>query len=168
MPMPRRQFLSAALLATMVLAGCSASDRTQPAARNRASVSTAEAELRVRQAYVEWKGASHRLGGTGRNGIDCSAFVQAVYRDAFGVSLPRTAKAMAGVGNAVERKGLRAGDLVFFKPDGYPRHVGIYLANGEFVHVSAKKGVMISHADARYWAKHYWTARRVLNYRSDG
>ncbi len=29
------------------------------------------------------KGTRHRLGGTSRQGIDCSGFVKAVYKDAF-------------------------------------------------------------------------------------
>jgi cell wall-associated NlpC family hydrolase len=151
------------LLALVAALGCSASDGAKPpSASAPPKISASEAQRRVEQAYVEWKGSHHRLGGTGRGGIDCSAFVQTVYREKFGVRLPRTAKAMAGVGTAVERRSLRAGDLVFFKPDGYPHHVGIYIGDGDFVHVSTKKGVMISSTEARYWARHYWTARRVL------
>lgn len=150
-------------LLLIAVVGCSASDGPRaPQVSPSASVSPAEAQRRVKQAYDEWKGASHRLGGTSRGGIDCSGFVQAVYRDKFGLRLPRTAKEMARVGTAVERRSLRAGDLVFFKPDSYPRHVGIYIGDSEFVHVSARKGVMVSRTDARYWSRYYWTARRVL------
>ena len=47
-------------------------------------------EQRILDQYHHWKGTRHRLGGTGREGIDCSGFVKAVYRDAFNISLPRT------------------------------------------------------------------------------
>ena len=40
----------------------------------------------------EWYGTRYRYGGTTKSGIDCSAFVQAVYLSAFAVSLPRTAR----------------------------------------------------------------------------
>jgi cell wall-associated NlpC family hydrolase len=102
------------------------------------------------------------LGGTSRRGIDCSGLVQAVYRDEFGISLPRTTRALVDVGRPIKKSALRAGDLVFFKPDTYPRHVGIYLSDKQFLHVSAKRGVMVSRTDSPYWSKHYWAARRVL------
>ncbi|MDZ7808061.1 MAG: hypothetical protein U5K71_13240 [Gracilimonas sp.] len=36
-------------------------------------------------AYSDWKGIPYILGGTGYNGIDCSAFMQVVYEDYFSV-----------------------------------------------------------------------------------
>jgi len=122
-----------------------------------------DVEMRVRAAYETWRGSRHQFGGRGSAGVDCSAFVQSVYREKFGISLPRTTSEMVRAGKPVDRSQLRAGDLVFFKPDSYPRHVGIYLSKGEFVHVSARKGVMISRTDSKYWSRHYWTARRVLS-----
>ena len=101
------------------------------------------------------------MGGTGKAGIDCSAFVQSTFRDGFGVSLPRTTQAQVSVGREVHRGKLRPGDLVFFKPAPFKRHVGIYLSRNEFVHVSLKRGVIISRMDTGYWSQHYWTARRM-------
>ena len=40
-------------------------------------------EKRIRDEYKRWQGTRHRLGGTGSRGIDCSGFVQAVYKDVF-------------------------------------------------------------------------------------
>ncbi|MEN8690628.1 MAG: NlpC/P60 family protein [Desulfobacterales bacterium] len=57
---------------------------------------------------------------------------------------------------------MRAGDLVFFRPPDYPRHVGIYLREGQFVHASKSQGVIISPIDQTYWKRHFWTARRIL------
>lgn len=155
---------SAALLVCVVLAlpACAAK-RERPSAQSGPVMTPGEVELRVRATYEKWRGSRHRLGGGTKHGIDCSAFVQSIYREAFGISLPRTTNAMAKAGKPVTRSELRAGDLVFFKPDSYPRHVGIYLGKGEFVHVSARKGVMISRTDSKYWSRHYWTARRILS-----
>jgi len=122
----------------------------------------AEVEKRLRQEYNRWKGTRHRLGGTGGRGIDCSGFVKAVYRDVFKVDLPRTTKAQVRRGRPIPFKKLQAGDLVFFKPPTYPRHVGIYLGGSEFVHASKNKGVTLSKIDPTYWGKYYWTARRIL------
>ncbi len=119
-------------------------------------------EKRMRNEYARWKGTRHRLGGTGRGGIDCSGFVRAVYKNVFNIELPRTTKAQVKQGRPIGRGELQAGDLVFFKPPTYPRHVGIFLNGNQFVHASKNKGVIISQIDGYYWGKYYWAARRIL------
>jgi cell wall-associated NlpC family hydrolase len=119
-------------------------------------------EQRILDEYHRWKGTRHRLGGTGSKGIDCSGFIKAVYRDAFNINLPRTTTAQVRQGKSVSFNELQPGDLVFFKPPDYPRHVGIFLSRSQFVHASKTKGVTISKIDAYYWGKYYWTARRIL------
>lgn len=121
----------------------------------------ADIEKRLRQEYRRWQGTRHRLGGNGSGGIDCSGFVQAVYKDVFDMDLPRTTRAQVRQGRPVAFEKLRAGDLVFFRPPSYPRHVGIYLGGSEFVHASKNKGVTVSKIDKHYWGKYYWTARRI-------
>jgi len=112
--------------------------------------------------YQQWQGTRHRMGGNSPNGVDCSGFVKAVYKNIFMMDLPRTTQAQAILGLPVKRDDLQAGDLVFFKPPSYPRHVGIYLSNSEFIHASKTKGVTISRIDPYYWGKYFWTARRLL------
>lgn len=123
----------------------------------------AEIEKRLRQEYRRWQGTRHRLGGNGSRGIDCSGFVKAVYKDVFNMDLPRTTRAQVRQGRPVVFEKLRAGDLVFFRPPSYPRHVGIYLGGSEFVHASKNKGVTVSKIDKHYWGQYYWTARRILS-----
>ena len=67
----------------------------------------------------------------------------------------------------VPKDSLKAGDLVFFRTGGFlflfrRRHVGVYLANGEFAHASGSRGVTTSRLDEPFWKKEYKTARRVL------
>lgn len=119
-------------------------------------------EQRIRTEYQSWKGIAHRYGGESRNGMDCSAFVRAMYQKLFNMDLPRSTKEQVLVGSPVKRKDLRAGDLVFFKPPYTPRHVGIYLSRNEFAHVSKDRGVIISVIGPDYWERYYWTGRRVL------
>jgi cell wall-associated NlpC family hydrolase len=121
-----------------------------------------EIEQRLRAEYRRWKGTRHRLGGTGSRGIDCSGFVRAVYKNIFNIHLPRTTKAQVKQGRPIPFKDLQAGDLVFFNPPTYPRHVGIFLSASEFVHASKNNGVTLSKIDKIYWGKYYWTARRIL------
>jgi cell wall-associated NlpC family hydrolase len=102
------------------------------------------------------------MGGTTKKGVDCSGFVRAVYRNAFHVDLPRTTAGQIRVGIPVSRHALRPGDLVFFSPPGYPRHVGIYLDNNRFLHASKSTGVTMSAIEGGYWAPYFRTARRIL------
>ena len=128
----------------------------------KGSFRDAEIEKRLREEYRKWQGTRHRMGGNGSSGIDCSGFVKAVYKDVFNLDLPRTTRAQAKLGRPIAFKEIRAGDLVFFKPPTYPRHVGIFLSESEFVHASKTSGVMVSRIDENYWSKYYWTARRIL------
>jgi len=119
-------------------------------------------EKRIIEQYHRWEGTHHKMGGSGSKGVDCSGFVKAIYRDAFNIDLPRTTKEQARLGKPIAFKALQPGDLVFFKPPTYARHVGIYLNRSEFVHASKNNGVTVSSIDASYWKKYYWTARRIL------
>ena len=102
------------------------------------------------------------MGGTNRSGVDCSGFVQQVYRDVFHQAIPRTTALQVRSGRPVGRGRLVPGDLVFFKPPDKVRHVGIYLGAGQFAHASASRGVIISNLSEAYWQHCYWTARRYL------
>ncbi|WP_291963821.1 C40 family peptidase [Caloramator sp.] len=108
-------------------------------------------------------GVRYVYGGTTTNGLDCSGFVQYVYKK-MGVVLPRTASQQARVGLAVSKDNLRKGDLVFFETvSAGISHVGIYLGNGKFIHASStKKGVTISSLNSGYYNERYRGAVRIL------
>ena len=158
------------LAMSVLVTSCSAAQKQPPAVYPdpRLAVKTADhpqvnsIEQRILDQYQRWKGTRHRLGGTGSQGIDCSGFVTAVYRDAFNINLPRTTQAQVHKGKSVSLNELQPGDLVFFKPPDYPRHVGIYLNRSKFVHASKSKGVTISKIDEYYWGKYFWTAKRII------
>jgi hypothetical protein len=46
---------------------------------------------------------------------------------------------------------------------GDTRHVGIYLDDRQFLHVSTSEGVTISNLGDRYWSGKYWKAVRILS-----
>ncbi len=117
---------------------------------------------RIYREALQWEGTPHRMGGTSRHGVDCSGFVMTLYKKLFHVRLPRTTKDQARVGKWVPVEALKPGDLVFFHPPRKVRHVGIYLGDGQFVHVSSLRGVTISNLDTPYYRETYWTARRIL------
>ncbi|MGF1844228.1 NlpC/P60 family protein [Vibrio clamense] len=111
--------------------------------------------------FNKWSGTPYRLGGNSLNGVDCSAFVQEVYRSALGLALPRTTALQSERGRSIEYQQVKTGDLVFFKTSYKTRHVGIYLDNNRFMHASTSKGVIISRLDNPYWASAFWQIRRV-------
>ncbi|MET0394906.1 MAG: C40 family peptidase [Chitinophagaceae bacterium] len=109
----------------------------------------------------DWYGTRYRLGGTTRSGIDCSAFVQAVYLSAFAVPLPRTAREQYQSSHIISATELREGDLVFFNTTGGISHVGIYLQNNKFIHASSSSGVIISDMYEPYYVRRFVGAGRV-------
>lgn len=122
----------------------------------------------IRQALLDehqrWVGTPYVLGGEGRRGIDCSALVQQVFSDAFALELPRTTRGQVLEGRLIERAELKAGDLVFFRPPGAYRHVGIYAGDGYFLHASTSQGVILSRLDNVFWQRYYWQARRPFEH----
>jgi Cell wall-associated hydrolases (invasion-associated proteins) len=110
----------------------------------------------------EWMGTPHRSGGIDRRGLDCSAFVGMVMRDVYGKSIPRVSKDIAGQIKRKYERQLKEGDLVFFS---FGRreidHVGIYLHNNKFVHVSTSKGVIISDLHDSWYYKYFTRAGSV-------
>ncbi|MFZ3440661.1 NlpC/P60 family protein [Vibrio harveyi] len=113
------------------------------------------------QFYSEWEGTPYRLGGTKKSGIDCSAFVQKAFVEAYKMSLPRTTRQQSKQGVEMSWSDAQQGDLVFFKTKRSTYHVGIYLGNKQFMHASTSKGVIISRIDNPYWASKFWQVRRV-------
>jgi len=105
----------------------------------------------------------YKFGGSSFLGIDCSAFVQEVFR-LIGIDLPRSAREQFSHGDPVDKEKLSAGDLVFFRTYApFPSHVGIYLGNNEFIHTSAKlRKVTIDSLSTPYYLKRFIGAKRLI------
>ena len=113
-------------------------------------------------------GMKYRRGGTNvKTGLDCSAYVQKVFR-MVGMDLPRTAREQFGVGMDVARDALRLGDLVFFKRSQTkrPAHVGIYIGNEQFIHSSnTKRKIRVDSLNLRYFSTRFIGGRRIQEIR---
>lgn len=117
----------------------------------------------VMTKIIELINTPYRWGGTTTNGIDCSAFVQTVFRNALGIELPRTSIMQSTVGEEVDRENLQFGDLIFFNTLGRRiSHVGIYLGESYFAHSSSSGGVKVSSLNEDYYNRKFVTARRVI------
>jgi cell wall-associated NlpC family hydrolase len=113
-------------------------------------------------------GAPYRFGGSSLKGIDCSSFVQKIYR-IFDITLPRNAREQSKVGISVTREKLTEGDLVFFHTKRSLGHVGIYIGNNEFVHASSKgKVIRIDNLNTPYYQKRFQRAVRVKGLDNNG
>ena len=114
---------------------------------------------------LELVGINYRRGGTNPDqGLDCSGYVQVVFKEAIGKLLPRTAKEQSQVGDAIDRNELKPGDLVFFNTMRHAfSHVGIYLGDNHFVHAPRTGAeVRVENMNQSYWVKRYNGARRIL------
>ena len=110
-------------------------------------------------------GTPYRWGGnTPESGFDCSGLVGYVYRDAAGVTLPRSSSAIGDIrAPKIRRNQLSSGDLVFFGKRGRINHVGIYVGEGRFVHAPNRGGtVRIDELDGHYWRDAWLYGKRVL------
>jgi cell wall-associated NlpC family hydrolase len=124
----------------------------------------------LEQEISKFFGLRYRFGGEGKSGIDCSALVQQVYSDVFGVSLPRSSSEQSRMGSldAVPRDDLKTGDLVFFGPNRKNvNHVGMYLASGRFLHAARSEGVTISSLDDSYWKSRFMFSKRMRGLEMD-
>jgi len=93
--------------------------------------------------------------------VDCSGLMQAVFRDAFRMDLPRTSREQSRLGQKVDAREMRPGDLVYFIDKGGD-HIGVIVENGKFLHSSSTQGVILSELDA-YWWPRLKRVQRVLS-----
>ncbi len=107
-----------------------------------------------------------RGGRDPSTGFDCSGFVRYVFAHAVGLELPTNSASQFLAGLKVNRGDMKPGDLVFFRTagkrgQGRISHVGIYIANGQFIHSpSHGKTVRVDSLDESYWAQRFAGAKR--------
>lgn len=125
-------------------------------------VSTGVTSVRAAMvAYAkQFLGKPYVFGGNSlTNGIDCSAFVKAIYAR-YGYGLSRTSGSQAGFGAPISASSARPGDLIFYGGNGQINHVAMYIGNGQIIHASnPRDGIKISNA---FYRKPI-CARRIIN-----
>ena len=92
----------------------------------------------LKKTIYQWINAPYLWGGKTFMGVDCSGFVQTVYK-LLGIKLKRDAWQQAEQGHAVSLETSKEGDLAFFHNEsGRVIHVGIVLENKQIAHASGK------------------------------
>lgn len=121
--------------------------------------STPLTPAQVVELAQRFQGAPYVWGGMSPNGVDCSGFVQEVFRLS-GHSLPRLADEQFQQTTAIDQP--QPGDLVFFTTylPG-PSHVGISLGGQEFLHASSSRGVIRASLEDNYFKTRYLGAHRL-------
>lgn len=173
--MMKLHYLYYLILITIVLSGCGSKKRVVlPAdfkgpnelSRLYGVRLTPNDNIYLYNEGAKWLGTPHRMGGSTKRGVDCSAFVTIVYREVYGKQLARSSADMLKRNcKKVGRSRLKEGDLVFFYTGRgrkkTPNHVGIYLKNGRFIHTSTSRGVMVSNLSEPYFNRTWLTGGRV-------
>lgn len=141
-----KPILLAILIASLV-SGC-ASKPPQPLS------SAAEPKSQLIEYALSLEGLPYRYGkATPEEGFDCSGLVFHVYQQQ-GITLPRTAAAMAEHLPEVALAEREPGDLLFFQiSDKTHSHVALYLGHESFIHASssATGRVTVSSLNNPYW-----------------
>jgi peptidoglycan DL-endopeptidase CwlO len=92
------------------------------------------------------RGDEYRYGGTGFDQWDCAGLTMKSYAAA-GIAIPRTSGGQAGIGRAVPRDEVRAGDLIVYYSSR--SHVAMAVDNARAVHASTEgQPVKIAPIDA--------------------
>lgn len=160
-------FIVSALFAAAPLASGYALAPSSSASHEEKVQAYVDARHAVINASMKYLNTPYLYGGMTAKGLDCSGFICLSFKDALGVSLPRSASALYSWTERIAFEEVQPGDLLFFKTDGSGRitHVGLYLGDRKFIHsasVGAQTGVMINSLDDGSWSKNYAGAGRVL------
>ncbi|HWI55262.1 MAG TPA: C40 family peptidase [Desulfobacteria bacterium] len=117
---------------------------------------------RILALGMSLRGTPYKFGASSPKGFDCSGFTSYVFKNAAGITLPRTSRGQASAGVHVDKTDLQPGDLVYFNTNGSGiSHVGIYTGGGKFIHASRTKGITVTNLNDSYYKPRYLGATRV-------
>lgn len=123
--------------------------------------------LRIQKLATSFSNMPYLWGGRTFMGIDCSGFIQVVFK-ANGKQLPRDTSQQILVGTEIAHQDLKPCDLIFFSnlESQKVSHVGMVLDNGKIIHASGVVKIDDFHEDGIYHEgqKTYQTIarRRIL------
>lgn len=119
--------------------------------------------IRTAEKYL---GTPHCMGGITKKCLDCSGLTYISFAKNR-IEIPRNSQEQARYGRIIfNRDDLKKGDMVFFtksyNTSDFITHVGIYIGNNKFIHVSTSNGVVITPLDNPWWSQRFVFATRVF------
>ena len=89
----------------------------------------------ILKTAVQFLGTPYRWGGKTSYGMDCSGFIQSVFKSV-GIEFPRDAYQQYNFlsESKIRLEEVQSGDLLFFSEKGKITHVAIVLSEHEFIH----------------------------------
>ena len=129
---------------------------------------TAQDSMELKSGLLEearkYLGVRYVWGGSNKWGFDCSGYTNYVFEQ-LGIVLNRSALNQMQDGVIIAEEDLQPGDLVFYSGTsgrGFGSHVAMYIGNGQIIHASTRKGVVIAELHDPYMYKYYQCSRRVI------
>ena len=168
----RAPYLEANAGTLMVTVDTAALNAAQPIAE--ADTTSIEDQIAQLTEYASTHlGKRYLWGASGPKNFDCSGFTSHIFRTQ-GIELPRTSRMQYGLGEAVDAKDLRPGDLMFFSSPRSGRntvgHVAMVYSVDDstgtvtFIHASTRKGITFqTFPDGGYYSRTFIGARRILS-----
>lgn len=163
---------------SVTLSGCHSSKKTVKGSSGvpvrtvdygemRSDIISRNYDIPVIAALVEeaarWIGVPYRYAGNDKGGVDCSGLTSQVFLKTLNVKLPRNSAEQQRWCKGISKENLQPGDLVFFAT-GSNRdrvsHVGIYVGNGDIIHASSSRGVIVSNLGEKYYTARYHSSGR--------
>lgn len=175
-----RTLLKLLLLSAMAIgiAGCHSSRKT---VRGNSGVPVRKVDYKEMKSDVEsrhydtqqigalvaeaarWLGVPYKYAGNDKKGVDCSGLTSQVFLKTFNVKMPRSSREQQQWCTNIKKENLQPGDLVFFATGSNRNrvsHVGLYIGNGDIIHASSSRGVIISNLTENYYLKRYHSSGR--------
>lgn len=175
-----RTLLKLLLLSAMAIgiAGCHSSRKT---VRGNSGVPVRKVDYKEMKSDVEsrhydtpqigalvaeaarWLGVPYKYAGNDKKGVDCSGLTSQVFLKTLNVKMPRSSREQQQWCTNIRKENLQPGDLVFFATGSNRNrvsHVGLYIGNGDIIHASSSRGVIISNLTENYYLKRYHSSGR--------
>jgi cell wall-associated NlpC family hydrolase len=161
------QVLLLAIL-TLLLTSCASTPPNSSQTTDRQQITKprsyegADKGLTIADIAQSMVGINYRYGGSHPDeGFDCSGLVFYSHTQ-IGEQVPRVSYAQLAASDEVSEQDLKPGDLLFYRINGKPSHVGIYIGQGQFVHApSSGKKVRVSSMSNVYFKPRLIRAGRL-------
>lgn len=153
-------------LIAVLLSSCASTPKSS--SKGTKSINTSKIQhsgnkgLTIAQIAEAMVGVDYRYGGSNpEQGFDCSGLVYYSHTKV-GEQVPRVSYAQLAASDEVAEDDLQPGDLLFYRINGKPSHVGIYIGHGRFVHApSSGKKVSVSSIENVYFKPRFIRAGRL-------